>query len=374
MDRLAALGGICCVIPGPRLYEDLAPWEPAFRDIASDLLVSEDGAQCWVKAPPHPESAASRGSPSVLQGALQAARVWVRRYGRTVVLSSGFSHHRIVRPVTPGETYLVRIRPLTSETGGAPFALWILDSRGALYETALGLPVRGEVSGALPRSARIEKPEPDPLAGLRASGTALAVVELRAVAPFATESLSALERQRHDLMGIRRRQGFLAGRLALKNLARNLYWDETTPARDLHTLAGDGRRPRCPVPFGDAISCSLSHDNRFAVAAAGSLPVGVDVEPLSGRVLRGSRLFMSPEESALVSTSPLGEIEACLRIWSIKEGVAKISNLPLPRAWKATHVHGIGWETSQLTLAGEPARAFHTAVEGHLFTLVQPIP
>jgi len=252
------------------------------------------------------------------------------------------------------------------------FALWILDDRGALYETVLSLSTRDAGSGDLPRPVRIERSGRDPLAGLRARCSALTVVELQALAPFATEGLSAMERQRHDLMGIRRRQGFLAGRLALKNLARNLSGDETTPARELHTLASDGRRPRCPLPSGTpSVFCSLSHDNRFAVAAACDAPVGVDVEPLSGRVLRGGRLFVTPGESALVSASPLGEIEACLRVWSIKEGAAKILNLPLPHAWKAACVHGIGRDSSRLTLEGKAALAFHETVEGHLFTLVQ---
>jgi phosphopantetheinyl transferase len=95
-----------------------------------------------------------------------------------------------------------------------------------------------------------------------------------------------------------------------------------TAAHEIVTVSADLMCPCCiQTDDASAVSCSASHDDRFAVAVASDSAVGVDVEKISTRLLKSQRLYMSEKEQALVQESPLGEIEAAVRIWSIKEAV-----------------------------------------------------
>jgi hypothetical protein len=80
---------------------------------------------------------------------------------------------------------------------------------------------------------------------------------------------------------------------------------------------------------------------------------------------------MGKEEQALTAASSLGDIEASMRVWSIKEGIAKMMNWPLAASWASVRVQATGWFESRLIVDGVPYRAFHDTVAGHLFTMVK---
>ena len=107
----------------------------------------------------------------------------------------------------------------------------------------------------------------------------------------------------------------------------------------------------------------------MAVAADG--PVGVDVETLSERVLKSRSLYMSAAEEALVRASPLGEVAAALRVWSVKEAVTKALDITLAAAWQRVQVIALEPFESRLRLDDrEELRAVHDRVGEHLFTVV----
>lgn len=79
---------------------------------------------------------------------------------------------------------------------------------------------------------------------------------------------------------------------------------------------------------------------------------------------------MNEEEIALVKGHPLGEMEACLRVWSAKEAVSKASGLHLTETWRKSSVTEIGADQSVISVEGKKHEALHEVVEGHIVTLV----
>ena len=107
------------------------------------------------------------------------------------------------------------------------------------------------------------------------------------------------------------------------------------------------------------------------MAAASDSRVGIDVERMSGRVLKAKRLYMSEEEQALVHESHLGEIEAAVRIWSIKEAVTKALDILLADSWNRVQVRAVGQYESSIQIDDkDPIKAVHDVVGRHVFTIV----
>jgi phosphopantetheinyl transferase len=99
--------------------------------------------------------------------------------------------------------------------------------------------------------------------------------------------------------------------------------------------------------------------------------MGVDVEKMSTRLMKSRRLYMNKKEQALVQESQLGEIEAALRIWSIKESITKALGMTLADSWHRVRVMAIGqYESSFQIDDNDPCTAVHDIVGQHVFTLV----
>jgi phosphopantetheinyl transferase len=169
----------------------------------------------------------------------------------------------------------------------------------------------------------------------------------------------------------KRSRSFCGARLALKKLSRRLSGDDMqTPPDEINTIHQDGR-PRCPnMNNGETLYCTASHDSRFAIAAVSEKRIGLDVEEISERVLKGQHHYMREEEQSLVKSHPLGEMAASVRIWSIKEAVTKATSLNLTEAWKKTVVREIGAEKSIIMIEDISTEAIHSIVDGHLFTII----
>jgi phosphopantetheinyl transferase (holo-ACP synthase) len=68
-------------------------------------------------------------------------------------------------------------------------------------------------------------------------------------------------------------------------------------------------------------------------------------------------------------SSTLDPLQSAVRVWSIKEAVAKILNITLAEAWQRTEVARIGGENSLLRIdAGPELQAGHHGVDGHIVT------
>jgi phosphopantetheinyl transferase len=372
-DLAASLAGICYRIPAEKLYRDLVPFGPAYRSLQGDVLLTENGGLGRVLAAAYPAPSAPLGSTFPFDGIMHIACAWSQRFHGIVAFPVGFDERVVMAPTVPGETYCCRVLPVSVCKDILTFDMGIYDLTGHLREFIRGVNMRDVSGGRITPPAWIQKDGLDPLLTLHGQCRALSVVEEGAVFDFADFSLSPVEMTRFWKMGKRRQMGYLAGRLALKYLARKLAGgDRLTPAPDIHTMREDRVRPACPDLSGfGPVSCSLSHDRRFAVAVGGDEEMGVDVEILSDRVLKARHLYMGASELALADASSLDVLPASLRVWSIKEGVAKAVNMPIGETWKRVAVTHIGEHESRLTVDGRPFAAYHDTVDDHLFTLVK---
>lgn len=374
MDIAAALDGVSCEIPSSKLYSELVPFGPAYQNITGSLFLTESGAVAKVFAARQPAVSDLLGSAFPFDAALHAACVWGQHYQRLTAFPVGFEERIIVEPTVPGEIYHCRILPIAATGDSLFFDIWIYDVKGGVREAIRGVEMKEIFPGRIMPPRWVQTEEAAPLAAIRGQCRAVAVVDRRTMADFSALALTAPEGERLEKMGKKRQTDFLAARLALKFLSRKLAGgDMATPASVIHTVSPDGIRPRCIVAgTNDPVFCSLSHDSRFAVAVAGDGEIGVDVERVSDRVLKAGRIFMSAEELALTKGSPLGIVPASIRVWSIKEGIAKATGRPLAESWKKVKIERIERYVSLLTVEGVRYKAFHDTVDNHIFTVVKP--
>ncbi len=375
LDLAAAPEGICTTIESQKIYQDLVPFGPAFRNICAPVQLGSDGALAQIQCPDLPGTATYNllGSPFALDAAFHAACVWGQLHEGFVPFPVSIDQRLIHAPLVPGQRCFARVIPQLREPGLRIFDIWILDASGRLCESALGVHMRDVSGGRLqPPEWITRKMKPDALSHLRPWCQDLAVVELDAVAPFAQKTLSMAEEQRFEKMGDKRSKSFLAARVSLKRIFRrvleeNLWIDP----RDINTVCDDSTKPCLPNDNEPtALHCSVSHDNRFAVAVADSEPLGVDVEKITENIVKCGRLYMNTEEQNLVQHSPLGQTETALRVWSIKEAVAKATGMELSEAWHRVRISVIDNNQSRLYINDTgPFTAVHATVDDHLFTL-----
>lgn len=378
LDLASAPEGICFPLGRNRIYPELVGFGPGYRNV-DGLHLTPRGAVAEIRNPAVEGAGAARsnllGSPFALDAAFHVACVWAQRFAGMVAFPVAVDRRRIYAPTLPAETYFVHLLPVQADPTLLVFDLRIYDRDGSLREACCGVRMR-DVSGG-----RVVPPEwiktvsrPTALDSIAGACKASAVVELAALAPFAEKALSEPERHRLAGMGSRRKKSYLAARLACKRVARQLADnDDRTAAGDIITVCPDRpERPCCPPTDGrPACACSVSHDDRFAVVVAADRRVGVDVEQASERLLKSRSLYMSEPEQSLARESPLGEIEAAVRIWSIKEAVAKSLDVNLAAAWHRVQVRAVGSLESGFSIDGEGSyAAVHGSVERHVFTLV----
>jgi len=372
LDVVSALEGVCMDVPSIRLYRDLVPFGPTFHNAVSPIFLSENGAIGNLQAPAVDGSPVPLGSPFPLDAAFHLASVWGQRYLGIVGFPVGFDRRLIYSPTTPGESYMCRILPAQPYNSAPRLDIWIYDGGGNPKEEIRGLRMK-DVSGG-----RITPPDwiSDGAANrrlefLRSRCTALSLIELKTVNGLAEMALSDREKDRLKKMGPRRKSSYLGARLCCKSISRQLSGDWKTPSSSLTTILPDGIRPCCPVRDSDRGSfCSVSHDSRFAIAVASDARIGVDVEEISERVCRSREVYMNEKERRLVEASPLGEIQAAVRVWTCKEAMAKALDMSLAESWEKVCLKDIGRDRSILEIGGRNHEAFHEGTDDHLFTIV----
>ena len=376
LDLASALEGTCFTVENDDIYRELVPFGPAFRNVTR-MHLTAGGAIAEIRNTANPmdeEETRQLGSPFPLDAAFHAACVWGQRFAGVVAFPLAVEGRRIFRKTRPGEPHFGHVTPVRAEPGLLVFDLRIFDGNGGLCETAAGVHMRDVSGGKLkPPGWIASEGQKQTAERIAARCRAASVIELKSVAPFANKVLSAEEKIRFDKMGERRRKSFLAARLACKRLSRTLSGhDEVTDPRDISTVCANSPHPCCPRTDGGAVcTCSVSHDNRFSVAVACDRPVGIDVEKLSGRVLKTRRLYLNESEMALVRASPLGEAETAVRIWSIKEAVTKALDMNLVDAWRRVRVTNVDVFESRFKIDDDAQHpAFHDVVGQHVFTLV----
>jgi phosphopantetheinyl transferase len=376
LDLAASLEGVCFSVQADKIYPDLIPFGPSYRNVAM-LHVASQSAIAEIRTPVDEagaEGSQHLGSPFALDAAFHAACVWGQRFAGVVAFPVAMDRRRVYSQTRAGETYFAHVMHVRTDSGLLIFDLRLYDRDGCLYEACSGVRMKDVSGGKVAPPQWIKITEADQTTGRMAAGCdALTVIELTTVAPFAEKVLSADERKRFENMSARRRKSFLAAHLACKRLSRILSGNDTeTDPRAITTVYADKASPCCPLTDGrSGYSCSVSHDDRFAVAVASTGRVGVDVEKMSERVLKSRSLYMSAQEEALGRESRLGEIETAVRIWSIKEAVTKALDITLTDAWNRVQVRSVGSAESRFQVDDQhPCTAVHAAVGQHVFTLV----
>jgi 4'-phosphopantetheinyl transferase EntD len=277
-------------------------------------------------------------------------------------------------PIEPDKGFICRVLPVPVGGDSLRCHISIYDWTGGLRETINGGLMKEKDLAARRTGLPDAVPSSNaPLATIGEHCRAVTVIDRRTIAPFAAAALTTAERERWGRMGTKRQGDFLAARLALKQLFRKLAaGDLATPASAIETVMPDGVHPGCGMAGGKRRwFCSVSHDPGFAIAVADDGEIGVDVERISDKVLRGRRIFLQAEEMTLTERSPLGVVQASLRAWSIKECAAKIMDRPLAELWKAVTVDHIDWHRSRLHVGEARYSAVHDIVGDHCFTLVR---
>ncbi len=378
LDVACAPEGVCLSVEREKIYPELVSFGPFYRNVAA-LHLTPRGAVAEIRTPAADAAGAQSsnllGSPFALDAAFHAACVWGQRFTGIVAFPVAVDRRRVYLPTRPVETYFVHVTPVQPDRSLLIFDLRVYDREGRLHEACWGVRMR-DVSGGTIRPPEWISAGGRPGGAVRVTDAcrAVAVIEPSAMAAFAEKTLSKAERQRYTGMNSRRRRSYLAARLACKRISRQLSGHDTqTAPEDITTIGAE--RPHLPCcPLTDGRSpywCSVAHDDQFAVAVASDRRVGVDVEKLSQRLLKFRSLYMSEPEQTLVAESPLAGIETAVRIWSIKEAVAKAHDCTLAEAWQRVQVCEVGVWESRFRIDGQGLHtAVHDAVGPHVFTLV----
>ncbi len=129
-----------------RLYEELVPFGPAYRNVVGDLRLTAGGAWAELSGGDHPEAVGPLGSPFPFDAALHAACAWGQRYRGIIAFPVGFDRREVAVPTRAGETYRCRVFPLPDAGAALRFDILIAGGDGRSAEVIRGISMR-DISG-----------------------------------------------------------------------------------------------------------------------------------------------------------------------------------------------------------------------------------
>ena len=129
-----------------RIYAELVPFGPSYRNICEPLRLAPDGTAARIRAPHLPADEQPLGSPFVLDAAFHAACVWGQRYANVVAFPVALERRSVWRPTRAGETYTAVVLPGKVDAERLIFDLRIFDGKQRICETVDGVEMR-DVSG-----------------------------------------------------------------------------------------------------------------------------------------------------------------------------------------------------------------------------------
>jgi hypothetical protein len=142
--------------PGPkfrvsadRLYNELVPFGPAYRNVRGNLLLSETCVSATVSGGDFPEAVGLLGSPFPLDAAMHAACAWGQRYRNRVVFPIGFDRREILAPTRAGKIYSCRVTPLPDEGSVLRFDVRLRGPDRRPVEVIRGLAMKDIFAGRL---------------------------------------------------------------------------------------------------------------------------------------------------------------------------------------------------------------------------------
>ena len=374
VDFAASIEDVCIRIPAQTIYKKLVRFAPSYQNITGSVHVSKDGVIALIKTPAIKDKDLPLGSPFTLDAAFHAACIWAQRYTHTVAFPVGIKKRIILKKTLPEKTYVTRIVPLNDIQEPSIFDIWIYDTNGVLFEYVAGVCMRDTSRGRLKAPEWIfENTQGPSLPHIRGMCKDVSVIEIKGLAPFADKALSPIEQTRLRKMAHRRKSRYLAARIACKRIYRRLSGNDISiPPDSITTICNDKRLPCCSPPNGKTpYSCSVSHDSRFAIAAASKDRIGVDVEEISDRLIKIQDMYMSTDEQDMVRKSSMGQKRAAVRVWSIKEAATKALGISLADSWYRIRVTKTDHHKSSVIADKKKCMAVHDNVGTHVFTAIR---
>lgn len=145
---------------------------------------------------------------------------------------------------------------------------------------------------------------------------------------FARRYLTAREWQGFLDLPERRKEDWLAGRVAAKDAVRRFLWERGAGPLwpiEIEILAGEDGAPEVRAPGGLDLRVSISHKQGRALAmVAEGVNPGVDLETVEPRPPELDRAAFSERERGWLSQRPAAERDAWrARLWAAKEAAAK---------------------------------------------------
>jgi hypothetical protein len=145
-DEAATSAGPIFTISARRLYDELVPFGPAYRNVVGDLRLVAAGAWAELSGGDYPEAAGPLGSPFPFDAALHAACAWGQRYRGIVAFPVGFDRREVVDPTRAGATYRCRVVPLPDAGATLRFDILIAGADGRPAEVIRAVAMR-DISG-----------------------------------------------------------------------------------------------------------------------------------------------------------------------------------------------------------------------------------
>ena len=145
-DEAATPAGPVFTISARRLYDELVPFGPAYRNVVGDLRLAAAEAWAELSGGDFPEAVGPLGSPFPFDAALHAACAWGQRYRGIVAFPVGFDRREITVPTRAGETYRCRVVPLADAGATLRFDILIAGADGQPAEAIRGVVMR-DISG-----------------------------------------------------------------------------------------------------------------------------------------------------------------------------------------------------------------------------------
>ncbi|HAR98316.1 MAG TPA: hypothetical protein DCS11_05395 [Syntrophus sp. (in: bacteria)] len=134
------------VVPGARLYDELVPFGPAWRNVTGEVRLTPAGAAAALSGGRFPEAAGPLGSPFPFDAAMHVACAWGQRYRGVVAFPVGFDRREVLSPTSSGGRYVCRVSPLADEGATLSFDIQIDDEDRRAMETIRNLRMR-DISG-----------------------------------------------------------------------------------------------------------------------------------------------------------------------------------------------------------------------------------
>jgi len=139
-----------CEVPAERIYRELIPFGPRYRNLRGTIRLGPAGAMGTVASPePQRTPPPLAGCPYLLDAAMHLACVWGQRYAGYVAYPTGFAARLLLDPTPAGQRQCLVV-PTSVATRRLVCDLWLFDERGALADLVSGLAMSPLAAGAPP--------------------------------------------------------------------------------------------------------------------------------------------------------------------------------------------------------------------------------